>query len=44
VVDPATGETISKNALAKREKVVDPATGETISKAALYQRQKRRGE
>ena len=38
MVDPATGETISKGALAMRQKVVDPATGETISKGALYQR------
>jgi len=42
VVDPATGETISKGALAGRQKVVDPATGETVSKGALASRQRRR--
>jgi hypothetical protein len=40
VVDPATGDTVSKNALAQRQKVVDPATGDTVSKTALAQRQK----
>ena len=40
VLDPETGETISKNALAMRQKVLDPETGETISKSALAKRQK----
>jgi hypothetical protein len=39
-LDPDTGETVSKNALDKRQKVVDPETGETVSKGALAKRQK----
>ena len=41
VVDPETGETVTKGALAQRKKVVvDPETGETVTKAALAQRKK----
>jgi hypothetical protein len=39
-LDPETGETVSRGALAKRQKVVDPDTGETVSKTALAKRQK----
>ncbi|MCC5045740.1 hypothetical protein LLE56_22210 [Xanthomonas campestris] len=42
MIDPETGETVSKAALAKRQKVIDPETGETVSKAALAGRQKKR--
>ncbi|WP_228738473.1 hypothetical protein [Xanthomonas euvesicatoria] len=40
VVDPETGEIVSKAALCGRQKVVDPETGETVSRAALSRRQK----
>ncbi|WVK02331.2 hypothetical protein KWH09_11730 [Xanthomonas campestris pv. olitorii] len=40
VIDPETGQTVSKAALAKRKKVIDPETGQTVSKAALAGRQK----
>ncbi len=40
VIDPETGETVSKAALAGRKKVIDPETGETVSRNALAKRKK----
>ncbi|XET93107.1 hypothetical protein ACCQ25_22740 (plasmid) [Xanthomonas campestris pv. olitorii] len=40
VIDPETGQIVSKAALAKRKKVIDPETGQTVSKAALAKRKK----
>ncbi|EKQ58827.1 hypothetical protein MOU_20900 [Xanthomonas citri pv. malvacearum str. GSPB1386] len=42
VIDPETGQIVSRNTLAGRQKVIDPETGQTVSKAALAKRKKRR--
>ncbi|WP_154582791.1 hypothetical protein [Xanthomonas oryzae] len=42
VLDPQTGQLVSKTTLAARQKVLDPQTGEIVSKAALAGRQKKR--
>ncbi|MEP9466198.1 hypothetical protein, partial [Xanthomonas euvesicatoria] len=40
VIDPETGQIVSRNTLAGRKKVIDPETGQTVSKAALAKRKK----
>lgn len=41
VIDPATGETVTAGALAKRKLVIDPNTGETVTATALSNRKHR---